>query len=229
MTPELLFENTWKVEDGPVRIFILAGTERALIIDTGISGFDVKSAAAAVTSLPTELLNTHADGDHIAGNGQFSTFYMHPSEAALYYKSRHGTGELIPVYDGDVVDLGGRPLEIIHLPGHTPGSITVLDWNSRSLFGGDPIQRHGTIFMFGAHRDFHSYVHSLRRLAERDDFDRIYPSHSDCPVSRDVIPGLIDGAERVLAGTVPGEERVHRGEKIVARDVGDNVFLCEAT
>ena len=116
MKPELLFENTWAVQDAGVRIFILAGTERALIIDSGMTGIDGKALAAQVTPLPCALLNTHADPDHIAGNAQFSSFYMHPSDAFLYYKIHRMSGEMIPVYDGDRMDLGGRPLEIIHLP-----------------------------------------------------------------------------------------------------------------
>lgn len=37
---------------------------------------------------------------------------------------------------GDVIDLGNRPLEIIELPGHTPGSIGILDVKTRALFAG---------------------------------------------------------------------------------------------
>ncbi len=227
MTPEQIFQDTWMVEDEGVRIFILAGTERALVIDTGRTGIDVRGLAAAVTPLPLALLNTHADPDHIAGNGQFASFYMHPSEGFLYYGIHGMSGAMLPVCDGDRMDLGGRPLEILHLPGHTPGSLTVLDRNSRALIGGDAIQRHGRIYMFGVHRDFHSYVWSLRRLLEREDFDCVYASHADLRVPREVIPQLIDGAERVLAGAVPGERITVHGKEIMARDIGENVFLCE--
>ena len=225
--PELIFENTWMLDDEGVRIFILAGTERALVIDTGRSGIDVKALVTGVTPLPFALLNTHADPDHIAGNAQFSSFFMHPSEGFYYYTLQKMTGSMLPVWDGARMDLGGRPLEIIHLPGHTPGSVTVLDRNSRSLIGGDPIQLHGTIYMQGMHRDFHSYVCSLRRLSARDDFDCIYPSHADLRVEREVIPRLIDGAERILAGSVPGERRTVHGKEILACDIGENVFLCD--
>ena len=42
------------------------------------------------------------------GNRFFSTFYMHPSEAIVYYNLNGGTGDFTPVYDGDVMDLGDR-------------------------------------------------------------------------------------------------------------------------
>ncbi|MBO5569831.1 MAG: MBL fold metallo-hydrolase, partial [Clostridia bacterium] len=113
MKPELLFENTWVIEDAGVRIFILKGTNKTLVIDTGRSGLDIRPMLPEC--LPCELLNTHADMDHIAGNHYFPVFHMHPSEAMVYYNLNKGTGKFLPVYDGDTLDLGDRPLEIVHI------------------------------------------------------------------------------------------------------------------
>ena len=221
-----LFENTWAIEDMGVRIFLLTGKDRALVIDTGMTGIDVPSEVRKHTDLPIMLLNTHADRDHVAGNAFFSELYMHPSETAFYHNTQHGTGKIIPVFDGDVIDLGGRVLEIIHLPGHTPGSITVLDRNSRCLIGGDPIQEDGDIYMFGAHRDMEAYVASLERLDKRDDFDFIFPSHAKEKVSRAVIPQLINGAKRIIAGEIKGREENRHGNTVLSCDAGVSRFLC---
>ena len=221
-----LFKNTWAIEDMGVRIFLLTGKERALVIDTGMTGIDVPSEVRKHTDLPFMLLNTHADKDHVAGNDRFSEFYMHPSEAAFYHNVQKGTGKIIPVFDGDEIDLGGRILEIIHLPGHTPGSIAVLDRNSRSLIGGDPIQENGDIYMFGAHRDMEAYVASLERLDRRDDFDFIYPSHAKEKVSRTVIPQLIEGAKKIMNGEIKGKEENRHGNKVLSFDAGVSRFLC---
>ena len=222
-----LFANTWTETDQGVRIFLLAGREKALLIDTGMTGLDLHAITSLHTDLPLQLLNTHADRDHIAGNAQFQEFYMHPSEAAFYRNVQHGSGRLLPVFDGDLIDLGGRTLEIIHLPGHTPGSITVLDWENRCLIGGDPIQEDGNIYMFGDHRNMDAYIAGLERLLERGDFDFIYPSHAKEKVSRDVIPELIDGAKDILAGKTPGKEIEVHGKKVTSCDVGVSRFLCE--
>ncbi|MGF2526011.1 MBL fold metallo-hydrolase, partial [Ralstonia pseudosolanacearum] len=72
-------------------------------------------------------------------------------------------GQIQPVYHGDIISLGHRDLEVISLPGHTPGSIAVLDRKYRALFSGDPIQD-GRIFMFGVQREMHAYRLSLKRL-----------------------------------------------------------------
>lgn len=227
MRPEKILENTWIIEDAGVRIFILTGTGKALLIDTGRTGLNLRSAVESVTDLPYMMINTHADPDHIAGNLQFPVFYMHPSETSAYYKQRRGSGSFLPVYDGDVIDLGERELEIVHIPGHTPGSISILDRRSRMLIGGDPIQKHGQIYMFGSHRDLHSYVYGLRRVMARDDFERVLPSHADLYVGREVIPELIAGAEAVLNGTGKGKPVTIHGTEVMAYDTGENVLLCD--
>ena len=220
-----LYRNTWTEMDEFVRIFLAAGTEKALIIDTGLTGLDICALAAKHTGLPCELLITHADGDHISGKHHFEKVIMHPSEAFLYRQQSQGTGSVVPVFEGDVIDLGGRTLEVIHLPGHTPGSITLLDRDARCLIGGDPIQEDGEIYMFGPHRSMEMYIASLERLMERTDFDGIYPSHAKEKVSREVIPELIRGAKAVLAGELRGEETEVHGQVIRSIDVGPARFL----
>ncbi len=220
-----LFEGTWVFEDGNVRIFLLEGSKKALVIDTGISGLDVKAMVEGQTKLHYRVLNTHTDRDHIGGNGCFGEFLMHPSEIA-FYRSQGGAGKVVPVYGGDVIDLGDRALEVIHLPGHTPGSITVLDRKNRCLIGGDPIQTDGNIFMFGAQRDMDAYISSLERLQLRDDFDCIYPSHATEKVDRKVVPMLIEGAKAILEGRVSGQEMELHGKRCIRCDVGVSGFLC---
>ena len=222
-----LFENTWAELDLGVRIFLLAGKERALMIDTGMNGLNVRALAAAHTDLPCLLLNTHADRDHISANAQFETVYMHPSEMAFYRNVQNGRGTVIPVFGGDVIDLGGRELEIVHLPGHTPGSVSVLDRKNRCLIGGDPIQEDGNIYMFGPQRDFGAYIASLRRLERRDDFDWIYPSHGNEKVSRSVIAPLTEGARKILAGEIQGTPAERFDKRFCVYDAGVSRFLGE--
>lgn len=220
-------EDTWRIEDTGVRFFLLTGSERALLIDSGMQVQNAKEIAESITGLPVELLNTHADRDHIGSNGEFATFYMHPAEASNYYNTQNRAGAFTPVYDGDELDLGGRRLEIISLPGHTPGSIAVLDKKHRCLFSGDPIQD-GIIFMFGLQREMHAYIHSLQRLKTRsEEFDEIFPSHSSIPVKPGQIDALIAGAKQVLAGEVTGRKVEVHGKAVLRYDIGAAAFLCD--
>ncbi len=222
---------TWQIDDGGVRFFLLSGEDRALLIDSGMTVHNARDVAENLVAVPVSLLTTHADPDHIGSVEQFDEFYMHPSEATNFYKTQGRRGRFIPVWDGDVLDLGGRELEIIHLPGHTPGSVTVLDRAARALFGGDPIQD-GSIFMFGAQRELHAYVKSLERLEKLNTdcalFDRVFPSHAACPVPAGIIPELRRGAERILAGELTGNIADMHGKKIRRVDAGAAVFLCDA-
>lgn len=222
-------ENTWRIEDGGVRFFLLTGTDKALLIDSGMNVHNAKEIAGSLTELPILLLNTHADRDHVGSNGEFEEFYMHPAEAGNL--ARAGvTGKILPITDGDELDLGGRPLRIIHLPGHTPGSIAVLDVKGRFLISGDPIQEHGRIFMFGEHRNLKDYAESLERLEKRiGEFDEIWPSHSDIPIAPGVIGKLIDGAKKIHNGEITGTETEFFGNKIMVYDLGFTVILGECS
>ncbi|MBP5200172.1 MAG: MBL fold metallo-hydrolase [Schwartzia sp.] len=221
-------ENTWRIQEDMVRCFLLAGTKEALLIDSGFHVPNMKAVAESLTDLPVKLLNTHADRDHVGGNNAFGAFYMSMAEASNYYHGENRTGSIIPLEHGDKLDLGYRELEIVGLPGHTPGSIAVLDVEKRVLISGDPIQD-GNIYMFGVQRELHAYVLSLKRLeAYKDRFDAIYPAHGTCPVSPDLIAPLCTGVERILAGEVNGEEAVRNGIPIKKYDIGVATILGDA-
>ncbi len=221
-------EKSWRIEDGGVRFFLLEGTEKALLIDTGMTTVNAREIAESLTDLPLTLVNTHSDRDHIAGNGAFENVYMHPAEEA-HYRESGGTGRVLPVREGDVFDLGGRTLEVIELEGHTLGSIALLDTGSRVLISGDSIQRNGRVFMFGAHRDMRKYYDSMRRLEKRmSEFDEVWPSHADIPISPELIPQLAEGAGKILRGELAGTPVEFRGNTISSVDLGFTTILCGA-
>ncbi len=220
-------ENTWRIEDGGVRFFLLTGTKEALLIDSGMEVKNAKEIAASLTDLPVSLLNTHADRDHVGSNGEFDAFYMHTAEACNYYHGPVASGQIIPVEDGQVLDLGGRRLLIILIPGHTPGSIAILDMEKRVLFGGDSVQD-GNIFMFGPYREMHAYIKSMKKLESmRVAFDQIYPSHASIPVSPDLITTLREAAERSLRGELPEQIFEVHGMRVRRADAGVAAFLLD--
>lgn len=218
-------ENTWRIEDGIVRMFLLTGTKEALLIDSGVQTPNAKELAESITDRPVKLLNTHADGDHISGNEAFGCFYMHPMEESNYrFRGKQGT--ILPIKQGDIIDLGERPLEIIDLPGHTPGSIGILDIKNRVLFGGDSIQD-GRIYMFGNHRNLPNYITSLEKLSAYEGrFDTVYASHGTAVVEPSMIPKLITGAKQILAGEAVGTEVDVFGNAVLLYQFEFAGFLC---
>ena len=207
-------DEIFRMEDNGVRCFLLLGKEKALLVDTGMSGENVRKIAEELTDLPISLINTHADRDHVSGNKDFEVAYMHPAELYNY------KGNTIPVWDGDTLDLGERVIKVIHTPGHTPGSIALFDIKNKALFGGDPIQD-GNIFLFGAQREINAYKLSLIRINEmKEDIDIIYPSHGSVTVSVDIIDELIKGTEKIINKELIPEKGEFFGTPISIYDIG---------
>ncbi len=219
-------DNTWIIEEGFVRFFLLTGTKEALLIDSGMQVGKAKETAESITKLPLKIINSHGDRDHIGSNFQFEDVYMHSAEKE-YYLAGGGKGNVVTVEDGEIVDIGDRPLEIIHIPGHTPGSIAILDQKSKLLFGGDTVQQNSEIFMFGPGRDLPAYVGSLGKLLQiKDKFDTVLACHGDLPIGSDVVEKLLAGAKKVLAGEAKFEEKTTPfGAQVKACDAGCAVLL----
>ena len=197
--------NTWRFEDDGVRFFLLCGKEKAALVDTGMNTPNAREMAEGLTDLPIVLINTHADPDHISGNAAFDEFYMSPAEEDNY-RHNGGKGTIIPVKEGDMIELGDRPLRIIDIPGHTPGSIAILDEKYRVLISGDSVED-GNVFMFGIYRNIDLYIESLRHLAKYDgQYDEVYAMHGSIPVKPDITGKLIEGAEQIRRGEAKGQK-----------------------
>ena len=221
-----LNEKTWSIEDGGVRFFLLCGTKRAMLVDTGMTTADARAIAEGITKLPLSLINTHTDRDHTAGNGAFDEIYMSPKEEPQY-RSQGGTGTILPVKEGDVIDLGERTLRIIDIPGHTPGSIAILDEQYRVLISGDSVQD-GRIFMFGARRNPNDFIASMKHLKEYDGlYDEVYPMHGTLPVGPELVGKLMDGAQQILDGRVKGMPVTIFGNEVTLYRFDYAGFLCE--
>ncbi len=219
-------EDTWRIEDDGVRFFLFCGSEKAALIDSGMNTPDAKSIAQSLTDLPLLMINTHADPDHISGNGDFDEVYMSPAEEENY-RENGGKGKVIPVSEGDEIDLGGRRLLIIDIPGHTPGSIALLDKDHRVLVSGDSVQD-GRIFMFGKFRDLDLYRKSLVHLKDFEgQYDEIYPMHGTFPVYPELIGQLLTGAGKIADGTADGKIVNVFGNEVCLYDFPYAGFLCE--
>ena len=220
--------NTWRIEDDGVRFFLLTGDESALMIDSGMNTPNAKEIVESITNLPITLLNTHCDIDHISGNNAFEEFYIGENEIDYYLKMHNQTSNIKLVKDKEIIDLGNRKLQIINLPGHTPGSIAILDINNRVLIGGDSIQD-GRIFMFGEIRNLNAFIISLQELWNnyQNEFDVVYPSHGSVPINKDIIPKIIDAAKQIKENKVQGERIEMMSKEITYYDFGYVGFLCD--
>ncbi|MFQ6135845.1 MAG: MBL fold metallo-hydrolase [Candidatus Hydrothermarchaeales archaeon] len=136
------------------------------------------------------VINTHAHRDHVGGNHLFedARVLCHELEAVemrsgnLYGthifvgpKSPQRVDELLE--EGDEIELGGTALDVIHTPGHTPGSISLLEKTKGLLFSGDTLFPEGSVgrtdLEGGSMGDL---IRSLEKLRNYE-FETLFPGH----------------------------------------------------
>lgn len=195
-------ENSWYFSGAVGRAFLFKGEKAALLVDTTNGPGDLRGEVQKlVGNLPVILVNTHADSDHIGCNDQFETALMHPSEFAYYaIKRKEGYAVPMPLFEGDTIDIGGRVFEPVLVPGHTYGSIVLLNRKERFLVGGDAILQR--VFIFGPQRNLRALIASLKKLQNQylDAFDIIYTAHQELVLDKSFIATELAGAEALLAG-----------------------------
>jgi glyoxylase-like metal-dependent hydrolase (beta-lactamase superfamily II) len=148
-TPEKLYDGVWIIHDNDngksdfVDCYLIEGDDRALVIDAGFSP-GLRAVVDDLTDKPLDLLITHAHPDHIVALDEFDGVYMSHLEIPAYLERYAGRFRKKPedfrdITDGMVLDLGNRKLEMMILPGHTPGSVLVLDRANQLLYTSDAL------------------------------------------------------------------------------------------
>jgi hydroxyacylglutathione hydrolase len=192
--------GTVRFSVGGVNMYLVVGRDKALLIDTGNPGNISPADVNAVTQLPLLVVNTHAHPDHSGSNSAFGKVYVHEADLESCRGYSRGNVELVPIKEGYIFDLGGIKLEVIAVPGHTPGSICLLDAQEKQLFGGDTANTETWAFISNV--PLETYKKSMERLLKwKDQYDLLLPGHNDVlPVS--YISELIACAGEILDGKV---------------------------
>lgn len=163
-------------------------TREAVIIDPGADYDRIKERLERIKVLPKYVLDTHGHADHIGANGQFKLPILIHKLDALFLSdpeknlsTMFGLDVVSPnaerlLEDKDVINIGDLALEVIHTPGHTPGSISIKC--NDLVFTGDTLFCEGvgrTDLPCASEKDLSK---SLReRLLVLPDSTRIYPGH----------------------------------------------------
>lgn len=200
-------DKTYRIEDNGTRALLFIGTKRLLLVDSGFgSAGSMRKLVEELTDKQVMLVNTHADGDHIGCNAEFDSAHMHPAEMPYYFQNTKADAAVSPLWEGDVIDIGGRNFEVLLIPGHTPGSIALLDRENRILVSGDSLSE-TPVFMFGEVRSIHAYIASMEKLIKLQGLiDEIYPSHGPFPIAPSQIKWAYEAAKKLAAGELPPQE-----------------------
>lgn len=211
--------------------YLIVGERRALLFDTGMGISDIKKVTAELTRLPIVVLNSHTHDDHVGGNWEFSSVYGMDTDftrANARGSRDDAQAEITPdqicgvlpkgfdakayatrpwkitayTHDGDHFDLGGRTLEVIATPGHTPDAISLIDRANGLLFTGDTYYP-APIWLFRPETDLDAYATSIRRLTALAPQIKVVIGAHNIPVaSPAVLARLVVAFDAVRAGKI---------------------------
>ena len=174
-------------------IWHVRGRDRDLLIDSGMGVVSLRKQVALVAERPLLAVASHAHFDHIGNHFEFADRAIHAAEAdILANPTQHATVadvyapkemflalppggyeqsayRIAPapaqrlLQDGDVIDLGDRHFDVLHLPGHSPGSIGLWEAKTGILFAGDAIYD-GPLSDQCYHSNIPVYLATMERL-----------------------------------------------------------------
>lgn len=179
---------------GPVQtncyIVYNEGSERALVIDPGDEGEKILKELSENGKQPAAVLLTHGHFDHTGGLNAFSgaPIYIHPADDVMLMDSVWSAGSAFGdeaprppatdyVQEGQKLRLADLDIEVMHLPGHTLGSVAYRIGDA--LFTGDTLfcRGYGRTDLPGGSMD--DLVRSIRRLLKLEKNYIILPGHGE--------------------------------------------------
>lgn len=211
--------------------YLVIGTRKAILFDTGMGISNIKAVVEELTKLPVSVVNSHTHNDHVGDNWRFSEVYGMPTDftrtnargSTADAQAELGPGQVcgtLPkgfdpklyrtkpfhishwLHDGDKLDLGDRTLEVISTPGHTPDSIALLDERNGLLFTGDSFYL-GPIYLYRPETDLDAYVASMKRLAAlAPRLQLLLPSHNVPVAEPSYLPRVLEAIQQVRRGEV---------------------------
>jgi hydroxyacylglutathione hydrolase len=155
-------------------LYLIFGADKALLWDTGSRNSRVREAvdrlmdrwlkANSKTAIPLLILHSHGHGDHVAGDPQFTarpdTTFLKPDLAAP-----------------STLELGGRPLDLLPIPGHTADSIALYDRRTAILLTGDTVYPGRLYVSAKQFETFRQSIHHLAAFADNHPVSHVLGNH----------------------------------------------------
>lgn len=232
-----------------VLMYLIEGSKKAVLIDTGVGIGNLKEFVDTLTDKPYFVILTHGHLDHAMGASQFDEVYMNFEDKKVYlehsdmsmrkeYIKMNIGSDLniikedayVPIISsdhfkqllpGDSFDLGGINIKICIGAGHTKGSITILIVEERTLILGDACNFF--TFLFGEDcLGITSYKKSMQELDKETKglYDRVYLSHGTGDAPKEMLSSVIELCEDILIGNTDDIPFDFLGEKaFIAKEV----------
>lgn len=217
--------------------YIIHGSDRAALIDTGFGYGDLRSVVEPLIDTPYDVINTHGHPDHVGGNMQWDAAYLPEGEVELEaYGGKVSTRHMIMnrvlrkenksfdiegflpykeldytyYNESDTFDLGGITLVPIHMPGHTKGIMSFFIPELRILMAGDACSN-PTILVVESSASVEEFREGLLKLTKiEDQFDTVLIQHEGYTKPKAVIRDNLYWSEQILEGK-DDHYKVHLG------------------
>lgn len=137
------------------------------------------------------------------------TWRIHPFKVTRWFK------------DGDKIDLGGRTLEIVYTPGHSPDSVCLLDKENKLFWTGDSFYP-APIYIYSPTTSLEQFIESFAKMTElMPKYEWVMPSHNEPKIEKHLIKECYEAAKSIKAGTAGAyTEGVAAGIKVHRYDYG---------
>jgi glyoxylase-like metal-dependent hydrolase (beta-lactamase superfamily II) len=215
--------------------YLLIGSEKALLIDTGLGICNIHDEVVKLTDKPVTAVATHIHWDHLGGHRYFPDFFAHGEELNWLngefplsleqikamvldrcdppegydvntYQFFQGTPTRV-LKDMDEIDLGGRTLQVLHTPGHSPGHMCFYEAARGWLFTGDLVYK-DILFANFPSTDPDAYLQSIERVAALP-VQRVFPAHHSLDIGPDILIRMRDAFRGLQA-----DGKLHHGSGI---------------
>ena len=225
-------DDTWIINfmQGSQNMYLLEGTDTALLIDTGWGSGTLRAYVERLTGKPVRVSLTHGHLDHSGSCGAWPAAMMLPGADSDLLTLANGPFDVsrLPhpdfvhqyVQDGQVLDLGDRPIELLDISAHSNGSLALLDRRSGCLFVGDEAES-AQVLMYETypHPDRPPFVLDQRLRAHRANMLRLkglsgqwhtlFPAHNGAPIARSYLDDYIALVEHIYDGTAVIEDKLN--------------------
>ncbi len=215
--------------------YLIVGTARAVLFDTGNGIGNMKPVIDSITDKPITVVNSHSHSDHVGDNHRFNTILALNIDYGVGNSKGFSNAEVreelveealckplpdgvtqdnyaVPAWEitqltdnGHRIDVGGRVLEMVHTPGHSPDSLMLLDRENGFLWTGDTYHPRD-MWLYSPGTDLAAWKATMNMLAElAPELTRLFPGHNVLVDEPGSLVKARDAFDVIMAGEAESE------------------------